>query len=173
MGKNIDHHIDEYSISYKRGKAREQNKSSQKIKFIFPENYKGSSLIIYDENEGIKPDYDENGNKVYFIPQSGILKTNSSIGSDPFKIAKDEVEFYFEEGKNNFKKLNVFNPLLKLENNKIVVKIEGYNQIARDKMYDVVNFRTDNNILFLAIDSTKNLNASKFYETFEKSFKSK
>lgn len=170
--KNIDHHIDELGLLIRKGETRRRNISNQKIKFIFPENYTGSSIIIYNESDGKKPVFDENGDKVYFIPQSGILKTNSSLGSDPFKIVKGEVEFYFEDEYNNLMQIDPFNPISILKESHINVKINGYNQIARYIVDDIINFHTNNNILFLTIDSTENLKNTRTFESFSKTFKS-
>lgn len=43
--------------------------------FVLPDNYTGAVIILFDESDGITEKYDENGNRVYEIPSSGILKT--------------------------------------------------------------------------------------------------
>jgi hypothetical protein len=43
--------------------------------FVLPDNYTGAVIILFDESNGIFEKIDEDGNRIYEIPSSGILKT--------------------------------------------------------------------------------------------------
>ncbi|KAA5536549.1 hypothetical protein F0919_02455 [Taibaiella lutea] len=49
--------------------------------FILPDNFRGGILIIYNQKNGIAPQYHRKS-RVYVIPKNGILKTQFSIDSD-------------------------------------------------------------------------------------------
>lgn len=172
QGKGIDHHIDEYWVSYKNGKRNNRDSSNDKIRFIYPENYIGASLIIYDESEGVDPEYDLNGNKVYSFSNSGILKISSNTGLDPFKIAKGEVGFYYQDEKGNLEQIKVVDSFSSVESGQIGATIFGYNQIARHMINDIIGDDSNSNMLFLSIGSNENLNRADLYYNFVKTFKS-
>jgi len=51
-----------------------RNKAENEI-FILPNTYYGNVIILYGEENGSSKKYDEEGNRVYEIPNDGILKT--------------------------------------------------------------------------------------------------
>ena len=40
-----------------------------------PENYEGTIVIVFNQEDGVSEEYNDNGERVYRIPNSGILKT--------------------------------------------------------------------------------------------------
>jgi hypothetical protein len=55
-----------FAISYLRRPEKET--------FLIPEGYKGNVVVIFNQPDGEKPEY-ENGRRIYRIPHSGILFT--------------------------------------------------------------------------------------------------
>ena len=50
------------------------NKGKREV-FVLPDNYTGAVIILFGESDGIPEKIDEDGNRIYEIPSSGILKT--------------------------------------------------------------------------------------------------
>lgn len=43
--------------------------------FILPDNFEGAVIVLYNEKDGEPEKYDKKGNRVYDIPENGLLKT--------------------------------------------------------------------------------------------------
>lgn len=43
--------------------------------FVLPDDFKGAVIVLYNKKDGQPEKYDEKGNRVYTIPENGILKT--------------------------------------------------------------------------------------------------
>lgn len=43
--------------------------------FVLPDNFEGAVIVLYNEKNGQPEKYDKKGNRVYTIPENGILKT--------------------------------------------------------------------------------------------------
>lgn len=54
------------------------NKAQDEI-YILPDGYRGAVIVLFDEADGTPEKFDEDGNRVFEIPFSGILKTKFSF----------------------------------------------------------------------------------------------
>lgn len=50
------------------------NKANSEI-FVLPDGYTGAVIILFDEDNGTPEKLDDDGNRVFEIPSSGVLKT--------------------------------------------------------------------------------------------------
>ena len=171
-GENINHHIDELSVYRRKGSRKASKRKKENVamaKYFIPENYRGTILVIHDTKDGVEPELDQYGNEIFIIPNTGILKVKSP--PHPFKIAKGETAFYLKRGKNKLVELNILKELSPSQNdNDVYVRINGYNQVARDKVNAITNFSTDSNVLFFTIDSLEHLKNKKIYDYLIESF---
>ena len=46
---------------------------------VLPPEFTGRVYIIFNEENGVKTNYDEAGNRIYVIPKSGYLYTNRLV----------------------------------------------------------------------------------------------
>ena len=178
-GKNINHHIDEFSLYQREGfqspsQLPIENKNNTIKKYIIPKGYRGTFLVIHDISYGEKPEYDEDGNEIFRIPNNGILKTQSS--ATPIKTAKGEMAFYeLTAGTDELVELHlkdVKNKSLSTDEHKMNIKVDGYNQLARDVVNEVLEESFSTNILFLSVGSKKQIESNELYYRFANSFKS-
>jgi hypothetical protein len=68
----------------------QSNETSEDI-FIIPENFKGTMVVIYDQENGAKKEF-EKGKRVYRIPKDGVLKTQFKIKGKGLSYG----EYFFE-----------------------------------------------------------------------------
>ncbi len=50
------------------------NNSEDEI-FVLPNDFQGAVIVLFDEKDGQQEKYDEKRNRIYTIPENGILKT--------------------------------------------------------------------------------------------------
>lgn len=43
--------------------------------YVLPDTYKGAVIIFFNETNGAPEKFDDNGNRIYEVPSTGILKT--------------------------------------------------------------------------------------------------
>lgn len=171
-GENIHHHIDEFSVYHRVGSQLNSDKIrkiDRVVKYIVPKNFRGNILIIHDVDDGMKKEFDGNGNEIFRIPENGILKTKSA--THPFCLATGNVSVYEAEEIGELKELNIWKGVSSdFDEEKVFVRIDGYNQLARYMVNDQLNFTTDKNILFITVDTLRQLNhtgvADYFYNSF-------
>ncbi|MCC9041167.1 hypothetical protein LNQ81_00235 [Myroides sp. M-43] len=51
-----------------------KNTSENEV-FILPDDFEGAVIVLYNKQNGEPKKYDKEGNRIYTIPESGILKT--------------------------------------------------------------------------------------------------
>jgi len=64
-------------------------RSIDKEKFVLPVNYEGPVIVIFDQKNGNKKQYDKDGYRVYEIQSNGVCKTQ-------FKVQGGEIIQKFE-----------------------------------------------------------------------------
>lgn len=64
---------------------REKEIDCRPITYVFPEGFTGASWIAFNQEDGVAPQYDNEGNPVLRIPESGLLKT--SLQKDVYATA--------------------------------------------------------------------------------------
>ena len=78
------------------------NKSSEDI-FIINDNFKGTIVIIYGQENGTKKEF-EKDKRIYRIPNSGILKTKFELKGEVASFG----EYYYETEQNQRISLETF-----------------------------------------------------------------
>lgn len=69
---------------------------------LIPKDYTGPVIIIFDDKQGVPAKY-ENGNRVYEIPQDGVLRTQ--FKKQQGSIAPGKLKYYYYD-KNERQEIN-------------------------------------------------------------------
>lgn len=93
-------HIDEI-MKYGRDITINERVKRKTI-YIIPDNLKGRIYIAFDQKNGKEPEYDKHGNRIYRIPESGVLKTK--FKPDIFTIYDAQQEFFHINSKSGLLK---------------------------------------------------------------------
>lgn len=156
-GKGINHHIDEYGILEKEGSINlnEENKSSEKkVKYIFPNNIKGVILVAFNEPTGIEEEYDNDGNRIFRIPNNRVLKIKSPV--DPFKLVERRAVFFYEN-EGNLIEITPLEIDKAYNSQELYISTKGYNQVERNRLNKAYNTDFKGNVEFFVIDTYENL----------------
>lgn len=81
--------------------------------FILPEDYQGMILVVYDVENGKEVEYNENGTRIYRVPNTGILETkfkqNKGVSELPrfiYENSKKELHYMMPSDWENEKYKN-------------------------------------------------------------------
>jgi len=166
LHKNLEHHIDEYMTYFRKdGPLIEPEKNAQNGSlYILPKGYRGLFIVCFGETDGeIKEEYDKNNNRIFRIPENGVLKIKKNV--DPFRLPSRYIAFYekgTKDSEEQLQKIPYFDSTLKdkiseSNHNNTYVSIEGYNQVERNKVNEAYSCIFENNIEFFIVDSLKNI----------------
>lgn len=61
--------------------------------FVLPNGYKGCVLVVYSVEKGVSEELNSYGDRLFYIPDNGILETQAKIDRDGILMPK----FYYKE----------------------------------------------------------------------------
>ncbi len=136
-GTGISQQIDEYRIlKRKTDTPKRAPENFKPIKYVFPENFKGSAWIAFNQPNGVKPTYDSLGVPILKIPENGLLLT--SLHEDAYATANGVYsivkESRIDSGFANIKSFDKFSEVDSTccGNKELIAIMCGFNQAARE-----------------------------------------
>lgn len=130
----------------------------RKMRYIVPKGFSGIVAIEYGKPDGVEPEYDQDGNIMLCVPQSGILKT--TISPNVFCIALGEYQVELENGDGTYSQLedlssfadkNITLDSMIYSGNKLFSRVYGFNPIGRKELSKAFNDDFFGNVLLLGV----------------------
>lgn len=170
-GDGIDNHIAEIVTCIREGHSLKKDKEATRTKFFIPKEFIGTIYIAYNQVNGVAKNYDDDGNRLVKIPESGLVET--TFMENPLFIAKKRIDFFYSNNNpENYKNLNLIghNEIKKFyEKNwfdkldpvyhpdSVVVVALGYNQAGRDYINKLFNKKINGNVEVYRVDTLRNI----------------
>jgi|LSQX01.3.fsa_nt_gb hypothetical protein len=158
-----------------RATTQESEKAITPVRevFILPDNFLGFSWIAMEQPDGKPVVYDQNGRRVFRIPESGLLLTQAQ--PLPTALAKREYSFFFEKKENISSEpvsiipencLSLFKSQKLTEEQirefgydpkKMYVLVYRYNNPGREEINELFGRTIKGQVLWFRVDTLENL----------------
>jgi len=156
-------HIDEILIFEKANaisRKRSSVGSSKIVKYYLPQKLIGMFYIVYNQEKGEKQEYDIDSNRIYKIPDSGILFTK--FKADPLAVGLNTQKFFWSDGslktKDKIGDISYIEHMdtsllstLNFRDEQLVVISHGFNQQSRASLNEILGEDIHGNVEFLEI----------------------
>jgi len=127
--------------------------------YLIPQNYNGRIYIIYDQINGKEEEYTKSGERIYRIPETGVLFTKFNI--NPIKLALKKQKFYYVNNNNIKKEIGFLSYIdnsdtsflqnSSIPKDSIIAISRGFNQKDRPSLNKILNYNISGNVEFIDI----------------------
>lgn len=161
----LKEHLDEITLLTRRNNSRQCIDTLISLRndmFLLPDNFIGKVYVNFDQIDGQTQNFDNEGNRIIKIPESGYVKT--IFKEEPLKYALEKMCFiqketalpyFIESKKRKMNEKEFIEEGYNLES--VYVCIEGYNQTSRKIINEVYGQEIKGNVLMFQIDTLKNI----------------